>query len=169
MTRLAERYGRTLMGFAAGLAIGGATMAVQGQSNRIPGNGGVNHVGISVTRMEDAIAYYTKTMGFQEAAVLRDEKGQPTLAFIQVSRNTFIELNPATADRPAGLTHFGLQVDDAKVAAATLKQRGVTIEDPRPGRTVSFITSMTDPTGVRIEFSELRPDSMLGKAITSWK
>ena len=169
MVRTSTGCIRTLGTFVVGLVVGCATMALQGQANRIEGNSGVNHVGISVARMDDAIAYYTKTLGFQEAAVLRDEKGQPTLAFIQVSRNTFIELNPATADRPAGLTHFGLQVDDAKAAAATLKQRGVMIEDPRPGRTVSFITSMTDPAGVRIELSELRPDSMLGKAIASWK
>lgn len=62
--------------------------------------------------------------GSSEAAVIRDEKGQPTLAFIQVSRNTFIELAPA---------------------------------------------STTDPHGVRMELSELGPDSMLGKAIAGWK
>jgi catechol 2,3-dioxygenase-like lactoylglutathione lyase family enzyme len=99
-------------------------------ANRIPGNNGVNHVGINVEKMDEAIAYYPKTFGFWEAAVLRDDKGQPTLAFIQVNRNTFIELGPATADRPAGITHFGLHVDDVKAATALLRQRGVKIDDP---------------------------------------
>jgi catechol 2,3-dioxygenase-like lactoylglutathione lyase family enzyme len=162
-------HARTLTAFAIGLLIGGAAMAVGAQANRIPGNNGVNHVGINVEKMDEAIAYYTKTLGFGEAAVLRDDKGQPTLAFIQVNRNTFIELGPATAERPAGINHFGLHVDNAKAATTTLRQRGVAIEDPRVGRTISFITSVTGPGGVRMELSEIGPESMLGKAIASWK
>ena len=104
-----------------------------------------------------------------EAAVLRDDAGQPTLAFIQVSRNTFIELGRASDARPAGLTHFGLEVDDLEAATAELRRRGVEIGDPRVGRTISFITSTTDATGVRMELSEIGPDSMLGKAIARWK
>jgi catechol 2,3-dioxygenase-like lactoylglutathione lyase family enzyme len=162
-------HARTLTVFAIGLLIGGAAMAVGAQANRIPGNHGVNHVGINVEKMDEAIAYYTKTLGFGEAAVLRDDKGQPTLAFIQVNRNTFIELGPATAERPAGINHFGLHVDNAKAATTTLRQRGVAIEDPRVGRTISFITSVTGPAGVRMELSEIGPESMLGKAIASWR
>jgi catechol 2,3-dioxygenase-like lactoylglutathione lyase family enzyme len=160
---------RTLTAFAIGLVVGGAAMGVGAQGNRIPGNNGVNHVGINVEDMNEAIGYYTRTLGFGEAAVLRDDKGQPTLAFIQVNRSTFIELGPATADRPAGITHFGLHVDDIKAATATMRQRGVKIDDPRVGRTISFITSVPGPAGVRMELSEIGPESMLGKAIAGWK
>jgi catechol 2,3-dioxygenase-like lactoylglutathione lyase family enzyme len=155
--------------FVAGIMVGGAALSVGAQANRVPGNNGVNHVGINVANMNEAIAYYGRNFGFGEAAVIRDDKGQPTLAFIQVSRNTFIELGPATAERPAGINHFGIQVDDAKAATANLRQRGVKIDDPRVGRTISFITSVTDPAGVRMELSEIGPESMLGKAIASWR
>jgi catechol 2,3-dioxygenase-like lactoylglutathione lyase family enzyme len=160
---------QTFTGFLVGILVGGAAMSVGAQANRIPGNNGVNHVGINVTNMSEAIAYYAGNFGFGEAAVIRDDKGQPTLAFIQVSRNTFIELGPATAERPAGINHFGLHVDDVKAATATLRQRGVKIDDPRVGRTISLITSVTDPAGVRMELSEIGPESMLGKAIASWR
>ena len=160
---------RTLTAFVIGLIVGGLAIGAAAQANRIPGNNGVNHVGINVAHMSEAIAYYTKTFGFGEAAVIRDDKGQPTLAFIQVNRNTFIELGPATAERPAGINHFGLHVDDLKTATAALRQRGVKIDDPRVGRTISLITSVTDPTGVRMELSEIGPESLLGKAIASWK
>ena len=159
----------TLTVFVTGLLIGVGAMAVGAQSNRIEGNMGINHVGITVERMDEAIAAYQKMFGFSEAAVLRDDKGQPTLAFIHVSRNTFIELAPASATNRPGLTHFGLQVSDAKAAVAGLKQRGVKMDDPRVGRTVSLITNTTDPYGVRMEVSELGPESMLGKAMASWK
>ena len=160
---------QTLTGFLVGILVGCAAMSVGAQGNRIPGNNGVNHVGINVNNMSEAIAYYSKNFGFGEAAVIRDDKGQPTLAFIQVNRNTFIELGPATAERPAGINHFGLHVDDIKAATAALRQRGVKTDDPRVGRTISFITSVTDPAGVRMELSEIGPESMLGKAIASWK
>ena len=160
---------RTLTAFATGLIVGVAAMAVVAQSNRIEGNMGINHVGITVERMDEAIATYNKAFGFGEAAVLRDDKGQATLAFIHVNRNTFIELSPASPTNPPGLSHFGIQVSDAKAAAAALQQRGVKINAPRVGRTVSLIAATTDPYGVRMELSELGPESMLGKAITSWK
>ncbi len=155
--------------FVVGIVVGGAALSVGAQANRVPGNNGVNHVGINVANMNEAIAYYGKNFGFGEAAVIHDDKGQPTLAFIQVSRNTFIELGPATAERPAGINHFGIHVDDAKAATANLRQRGVKIDEPRVGRTISFITSVTDPAGVRMELSEIGPESMLGKAIASWR
>ena len=162
-------YAGICTAFVAGIVVGGAALSVGAQANRVPGNNGVNHVGINVANMNEAIAYYGKNFGFGEAAVIRDDKGQPTLAFIQVSRNTFIELGPATAERPAGINHFGIHVDDAKGATANLRQRGVKIDDPRVGRTISFITSVTDPAGVRMELSEIGPESMLGKAIASWR
>jgi catechol 2,3-dioxygenase-like lactoylglutathione lyase family enzyme len=167
---MTSRFGtvRTATAFVIGLLLGGAAMSLSAQANRIPGNNGVNHVGINVNNMNEAIAYYRTNFGFGEAAVIRDDKGQPTLAFIQVSRNTFIELGPATAERPAGINHFGLHVDDAKAATANLRQRGVKIDDPRVGRTISFITSVTDPAGVRMELSEIGPESMLGKAIAGF-
>ena len=155
--------------FVTGIVVGGLGMAVSAQSNRIEGNMGINHVGITVERLDEAIATYNKVLGFSEAAVIRDDKGQPTLAFIQVSKNTFIELAQATATNRPGLSHFGLQVSDAKAATAGLQQRGVKIDAPRVGRTVSLITSTTEPYGVRMELSELGAESMLGKAIAGWK
>jgi catechol 2,3-dioxygenase-like lactoylglutathione lyase family enzyme len=155
--------------FVVGILVGAAAVDAGAQGDRIPGNNGVNHVGINVADMNDAIAFYRRNFGFGEAAVIRDEKGQPTLAFIQVSRNTFIELGPATPERPAGINHFGIHVDDLKAATANLRQKRVKIDDPRVGRTISFITSVTDPAGVRMELSEIGPESMLGKAIAAWR
>jgi catechol 2,3-dioxygenase-like lactoylglutathione lyase family enzyme len=162
------RSSRTPTAFLAGLLVGVAAMALGAQSSRLTGNHGINHVGIVVDRLDEAIATYGKAFGFGEAAVLRDEKGQPTLAFIQVSRNTFIELSPSSATRRAGLDHFGLHVENLSATVAELRQRGVKVDDPRVGRTISFITSTTDPVGVRMEMSEIRSDSMLGKAIAGW-
>src|SRR5207244_3949223 len=117
---------RVIAAFVAGAIVGTLAMAVAAQGTRIDGriegNMGVNHVGITVEKLDEAIATYNKVFGFGEAAIVRDDKGQPTLAFIQVSRNTFIELAPASATNRPGLTHFGLQVSDVKAATTALQQ-----------------------------------------------
>jgi lactoylglutathione lyase len=163
---------RTSLGFVLGIVVGSAiATGITGvaQGNRLSGLNGVNHVGISVERFDEALAFYKEKMGFPEAFVVRDDKGQPVLAYVQVSRNTFVELLPANANRRAGLDHVGLHVDDIKSTIATLKQRGVTVEDPRAGRTKSVIANVTDPGGVRIELSELGPESLQRKAMDAWK
>jgi len=70
------------------------------QGNRLAGMNYVNHVAISVANFDEAFAFYTQKMGFREAFTVRDDKGQPLLAYVQASRNTFVELQPANANRP---------------------------------------------------------------------
>ena len=159
---------RTTMAVLIGV-LAGAVVTTVAQSNRLAGLNGVNHVGISVENFDEALAFYTQKMGFQEAFVVRDDKGQPFLAYVQVSRNTFIELLPANSTRRPGLDHVGLHVDDIRSTIATLKQRGVTVEDARTGRTKSIIANATDPGGVHIELSELGPESLQRKAMDAWK
>ena len=104
----------------------------------------------------------------ERSETVRDDKGQPTLAYVQASRNTFVELQPANANRPPGLNHFGLHVENLRATVATLKQRGVTVEEPRAGRQDSSVANATDPGGVRIELFEFGPESLQGKAISSY-
>ena len=159
---------RTAIALLVGMLAGAAATTIA-QGNRLSGVNGVNHVGISVEHFDEALAFYTQKMGFQEAFVVRDDKGQPFLAYVQVSRNTFIELLPANATRRPGLDHVGLHVDDIRATIATLKQRGVTVEDARTGRTKSVIANATDPDGVHIELSELGPESLQRKSMDAWK
>ena len=159
---------KTLAALIIGI-LAGAAATTMAQSNRLAGLNGVNHVGISVEHFDEALAFYTQKMGFREAFVVRDDQGQPFLAYVQVNRNTFIELLPATAARRPGLDHVGLHVDDIRATIATLKARGVTVEDARTGRTKSVIANVTDPSGVRLELSELPPESLQAKATEGWK
>jgi catechol 2,3-dioxygenase-like lactoylglutathione lyase family enzyme len=160
---------RTSIGFLAGLLFGLGIAAAAAQNNRLSGVNNMNHVGISVERFDEALAFYTEKMGFREAFTVRDDKGQPTLSYVQVSRDTFVELQPANANRPPGLTHFGLHVQDLKSTVAALKQRGVTVEEPRAGREDSMVANATGPGGIRIEIFQFGPESPQGKAIISWK
>ena len=117
---------RGAMLFVVGLFTGLAVhVAVAQNANR--GVQMMNHVGINVPNVEEAVKYYTDKMGYREAFRVNDDKGQVRLVYMQISKNTFLELNPANAQRPAGFTHYGLHVDSAADAVAMFRKRGVTV------------------------------------------
>ncbi len=154
--------------FAAGL-LAGLVLQVGVAQNTNPGVVMMNHVGISVPNIDEAVAYYTQKLGYKEAFRVNDEKGKPRLVYMQISKNTFLELNPVTPQRPAGFSHYGLVVDNAEQAVAQFRNRGLTVMGPNPSDTKAVIANITDPYMGRIELTELPPESMHYKAIQSWK
>ncbi len=159
---------RISIAFLAGILLGSAIPTSFAQGNMLAGMNGVNHVGINVENFDEAMSFFTQKMGFPEAFTVRNAQGQPTLAYVQVNRNTFIEMQPA-GDRPLGISHVGLEVQDIRATVASLKQRGVTVEEPRSSSTRSLIANVTGPGDMRIELSELTPESLQRKAIDGWK
>lgn len=141
----------------------GAAQQVQNPGLRL------NHVGIYTKDYDASMRFYTQTMGFREAFSIKDKDGKPTLTYLQLSKDTFLELAPATAQRPAGLSHIGFWPEDLSAAVTTLRQRGVKVDDPRTGSTKTSITNVTDPDGVRLEMLDFLPDSLPRKAMDSWK
>ena len=159
---------RGVMLFVAGLFAGMVIQVVMAQNS----NSGVvmmNHVGINVPNVPEAITWYEQKMGYREAFRLNDPKGQPRLVYMQISKNTFLELNPVTAQRPAGFSHYGLQVENAADAIARFRSRGVTVTDTIASDTKAILANITDPYMGRIELTELPPESMHYKAIQNWK
>jgi catechol 2,3-dioxygenase-like lactoylglutathione lyase family enzyme len=160
---------RGSMLFVAGIVVGLAVQTGIAQNVGNVGLVGLNHVAISVPNLDAAVAYYTKTMGFPEAFRSLDEKGQPTLVYVQISKNTFIELQPANAQRPAGLNHLGIHVENMAAATSMFKQRGANVSETRVSPTKAILANITDPNGIRIELAELPADSEHRKAMDRWK
>ena len=124
---------RGAMLFVAGLFAGLAFQVATAQNS----NTGVvmmNHVGISVPNIDEAVTYYTQKMGYREAFRINDDKGQPRIVYMQISKNTFLELNPVTAQRPAGFSHYGLQVENAADAVARFRRAGLKVTDTESQR-----------------------------------
>ena len=128
----------------------------------------LNHVGISVANMDQAIDFYTKKMGYRLAFAIPNAPGQPRAVYLQVSRETFVELLEATPARPAGFVHVGFEVDDIAAVAGRLKSANVTVAQPRIGRTKATVAEVEVPDGVNVELLQFGPDSMQRKAINSW-
>ena len=160
---------RGLAFFVAGTLVGLAATSVA--QNQTPNRGivGLNHVALSVPDLDKAVEYYTKTMGFPEAFRFINPAGQVQLVYVQISQNTFIELQPANAQRPPGINHFGLHVENMAAATAMFKQRGANVGEIRTSDTKAVLNNITDANGIRIELAELGPQSMHRQAMDRWK
>jgi len=137
----------------------------------------LSHLGICVTDLDRAIAFYVDGLGFARAErhevggafarLMELDEVELTSQFVRTD-HVAIELlcfvHPDTAvpeRRPittAGLTHLSFRVDDLDEALARLTALGgIEIEGTRTelaGGTLRFVY-LTDPDGTRIELMEL--------------
>jgi catechol 2,3-dioxygenase-like lactoylglutathione lyase family enzyme len=155
--------------FLAGIIVGlGVTAGAQNLSAN-HGVIGLSFVSLTVPNLDAAVEYYTKTLGFPEAYRQFNAAGAPQFVMVQVSRDSFIQLQPATAQRPPGIEHFALQVEGLPAVAATFKQRGAVVSDTTVNKTTKMDhANLTDLNGIRTELIELPPDSPLGQAMARW-
>jgi catechol 2,3-dioxygenase-like lactoylglutathione lyase family enzyme len=155
--------------FAAGIGVG--TFLMQpGRAQTTPVSGlRLNHVGIYVKDFDESMRFYTQTMGFREAFTIKNAEGKPVLAYLQITRDTFLELAPSTAERPVGLSHIGIWPEDMTAAVAALRSHGVMVADPRTGSTKTSITNVIDPNGVRLELVDFLAGSLPKKAMDEYK
>ena len=120
-------------------------------------------------------------MAFPVAFKFSSPDGQRTTTYYQISRDTFLEMQPAAADGAPGLTHVHILTDDLNALIARLRQAGLA-SGARNATTPNTVTeagvtqpsnvksaNVFDPNGVRLELNELLPDSLTKKAMESWK
>ena len=155
--------------FAAGIGLGIFVMQPSAGQPQAAKGLRLNHVGMYVRNFDESMNFYTKTMGFREAFSLKDKDGKPAITYLQINRDTFLELAPATAERPVGLSHVGIWVDDLNGTVAALRQRGVKVDDPRTGASKAPLTNVVDPNGIRLELLDLAAGSLQRNAIDAWK
>jgi catechol 2,3-dioxygenase-like lactoylglutathione lyase family enzyme len=155
--------------FAAGIGVGIFLMQPSAAQENTNPHLRLNHVGIYAKDYDESIRFYTKTLGLREAFTIRDKDGKPTLTYLQVNKEAFIEVAPATAERPAGLSHMGIWPEDLNVTVASLRAHGATVADPRTGATKTSITNVIDPNGIRVELLDFLAGSLPKKAMDEWK
>ena len=163
---------RTIGLFVAGIIVGVAMPTVLAQRENASGDKrGVvmmNHVAVNVPNLSEAVEYYASKMGYREAFRVSDAAGQPRIIYLHISRDTFLELNQAGPQRPAGFSHYGLHVDNAANAVAAFRERGVTVTNTNVSDTKAVLANITDPYLGRIELTELPPESLHRQAIDRW-
>jgi len=87
-------------------------------------------VGIAVSDYAKSQAFYERVMGFPVAFKFSSQDGTRTNTFFQMSRDSFLEMQQATADVRPGLTHAHFVVDDLSATLAMLRQAGLLAAPP---------------------------------------
>ena len=157
--------------FAAGILVG--TLVVSPSAAQQSNGTGLrlNHVGIAVKDFQQSVDFYTKVMGFRKAFGGFTPDGKPGTIYLQMSRDTFLEIAPASDTLPVGITHIGIQAEDEDATVTRLRVGGATVTDPRisPALSKAKLANVTDPNGLRLELNELIPGSLTKQAVDSWK
>ena len=129
----------------------------------------LDHVGIAVADLQEALAFYRDALGLEVDAP-EEVASQRVRAHFIPAGDAAIELLEATADdspiakyvarRGPGLHHITLRVDDIRAVLARLTEKGVRLIDDTPrqgahGSLVAFIhpvsyTHLTLPTILRV-------------------
>jgi LAO/AO transport system kinase len=127
----------------------------------------LDHIGIAVSRLSDALSFYRDALGLDVEAPEDVASERLRAHFIPVGESA-IELLEATAEdspvakyvakRGPGLHHITLRVDDIRAALARLKARGVRLIDEQPregahGSLVAFIHP-SSAHGVLVELKQ---------------
>jgi glyoxalase/bleomycin resistance protein/dioxygenase superfamily protein len=153
--------------FIAGILVGLTIQIAVAQPSRP--RLALNHVAIAVPDLDEGIRFYIKALGLKEAFTFKDDRGTP-LSYLQISRDTFLELQQATSERPVGLIHVGLEVGDLRTSLPGFKEGGLQLTDPsRSARTNALISQATGLADLRFEFLEFGPDSLQRRVMESWK
>jgi methylmalonyl-CoA/ethylmalonyl-CoA epimerase len=127
----------------------------------------LDHIGIAVASIEDALKFYRDALGL-EIDVPEDVVSQRVRAHFIPAGEAALELLEATADdspiarfvakKGPGLHHITLRVDDISAALEQLKAHGVRLidETPRPGAHGSLVAFIHPAAahGVLVELTQ---------------
>jgi len=115
---------------------------------------GMDHVGIAVKNLDEAIAVYRDSLGFRLMGVHVLTERKVRVAFLSTGDGTQIELlEPLGNDSPVakfldsrgeGVQHIAVKVDDIEAALNQLKSKNVTLVDDKPregaeGKKIAFV------------------------------
>ncbi len=127
----------------------------------------LDHIGIAVSNLGEALAFYRDALGLEIDAP-EEVASQRVRAHVIPLGGSALELLEATAEdspiakyvgkRGPGLHHITLRVDDIRAALAQLKARGVRLIDdaPRPGAHGSLVAFIhpSSAHGVLVELKQ---------------
>jgi len=124
----------------------------------------LDHVGIAVSSLADALAFYRDTLGLEVEAPEEIASQGVRVHFIAAGESTLELLEATSSDSPVarflskrgpGMHHLALRVDDIVAALADLKARGIRLVDetPRPGAHESLVAFLhpSSTHGVLVE------------------
>jgi len=129
---------------------------------------GVDHVGVAVKNLDEAIALYRDVLGFKLEAVHVLTERKVRVAFLSTGGEANIELlEPIGSDSPVakflesrgeGIQHLAMRVKNIEAVLAELKRKAVVLVDDKPrvgaeGAKIAFVHPKSTK-GVLLELVE---------------
>jgi len=129
---------------------------------------GVDHVGVAVKNLDEAIALYRDVLGFRLEGIHVLTERKVRVAFFSTDGETNIELlEPIGGDSPVakflesrgeGIQHVAVRVNDIEAVLAEFKRKGVVLVDDKPragveGAKIAFVHPRSTK-GVLLELVE---------------
>jgi methylmalonyl-CoA/ethylmalonyl-CoA epimerase len=131
---------------------------------------GVDHLGIAVAKLEDALPFWRDLLGLELVAIEVVPSEKVRVAILKAGTTRVELLEPTSPDSPIakalekrgpGIHHLALKVDDLAARMAALKQAGRPALDevPRPGAEGSKVTFLhpKHTGGVLVELTQPAP------------
>jgi methylmalonyl-CoA/ethylmalonyl-CoA epimerase len=115
---------------------------------------GMDHVGVAVKSLDEAIKVYRDVLGFKLEGIHVLSERKVRVAFISLGGQAKIELlEPLGSDsaiakflesRGEGIHHFAVRVNDIEASLEEYRKKGVTLIDDKPrdgaeGKRIAFI------------------------------
>ena len=127
----------------------------------------INHIGIAVNNIEDALKLYTDVLGLKlkDIEVIEDQKVKTAIIPVGESKIELLEsTHPEGAigkhieKRGEGIHHLALEVSDIQGTLETLKKKGIQLIDEKPrkgveGTSIAFL----HPKGTKILLEIVEP------------
>jgi methylmalonyl-CoA epimerase len=129
---------------------------------------GLDHVGIAVKNLDEAIHVYRDILGFKLEGIHVLTERKVKVAFLSTGGEASIELlEPLGTDSPVakflesrgeGIQHIAVKVDDIEAALEELKRKGVVLVNEAPqagaeGKKIAFVNPKSTK-GVLLELCE---------------
>jgi methylmalonyl-CoA/ethylmalonyl-CoA epimerase len=101
----------------------------------------INHIGIAVKNLENAIPFYRDQLGMEFEGTEEVAEQKVKVAFLKVGESRIELLEPTAPDSPVakflekngeGIHHMAYEVTDIEAALAELKQKDVRLIDEKP-------------------------------------
>jgi catechol 2,3-dioxygenase-like lactoylglutathione lyase family enzyme len=151
------------------MLVGAALLRVALAQNAGEGFRAVNHIGIVVEDYATSLDFYTNVLGAKVAYTVSRPDGGPLLTYLQLNRETFVELIPARPGERTGVSHFGMEVGSIDSVIADLRRHGIAVADASRSPAQALMTRVRDPDQVEIEVMQYGPESSQRKAMDAWQ
>lgn len=101
----------------------------------------IDHIGIAVSNLEDAVKLYTEALGLKVKEIEVVEEQKARVAIIPVGESTIELLESTASDGPIakhiekrgeGIHHLALRVNNVGDALEILKEKGILLVDKEP-------------------------------------